>query len=331
MTHAPVHPTYENFAELESARMFAAVAAQAGGSNRWNHNGTPTPIDDQPIIRMNRDTLYSAAIIDVSQGATITIPDAGERYISVMLVNQGHYINRIIHQPGVHELTAEDLGSDFVLAAARILVDPEDPTDVAVVNELQSQFELTSVGGREHVLPEFDQEAFGTVRGAILELSKGMSDLSGAFGRKEDVDPIKHLLGTAMGWGGLPESEAFYLNVSPGLPVGEYELVIGDAPVDGFWSISLYNADGYFEENTLGAYSVNNITGVRNPDGTMTVRFSGSAFEAGSGSGAGSGADAASGGNILPIMDGWNYMVRMYRPRPEVVNGTWKFPTIEAR
>jgi hypothetical protein len=26
---------------------------------------------------------------------------------------------------------------------------------------------------------------------------------------------------------------------------------------------------------------------------------------------------------------GWNYMVRLYRPRPEILNGTWKFPTAQ--
>jgi hypothetical protein len=25
-------------------------------------------------------------------------------------------------------------------------------------------------------------------------------------------------------------------------------------------------------------------------------------------------------------VNGWNYMVRLYRPRPEILNGTWKFP-----
>lgn len=323
MAQSPQHVTFENFVRFESARMFAAIAGAAGGSNRWNHNGTPTPVTEQTVIRMNRDTLYSAAIIDVSQGATITIPDAGDRYVSVMLVSEDHYINRVLHEPGTHNLTAEELGSNFVLAAGRILVDPENAADVAEVNALQAQFGLSSVGGGEYALPAFDQDSFNSVRGAILELSKGLGGLERCFGRKEDVDPIRHLLGTAMGWGGLPETEAYYLNINPGLPVGEYELVVGDVPVDGFWSISLYNAEGFFQENPLGAYSVNNITGVRNADGTITVRFSGEAMNAPDGS--------SLEGNVLPIMDGWNYMVRMYRPRPEVLDGTWTFPTIEGQ
>jgi hypothetical protein len=30
--------------------------------------------------------------------------------------------------------------------------------------------------------------------------------------------------------------------------------------------------------------------------------------------------------NCLPIVAGWNYFVRLYRPRPQILNGTWKFP-----
>jgi hypothetical protein len=25
-------------------------------------------------------------------------------------------------------------------------------------------------------------------------------------------------------------------------------------------------------------------------------------------------------------MPGWNYTVRLYRPRPAILNGSWKFP-----
>jgi hypothetical protein len=28
-------------------------------------------------------------------------------------------------------------------------------------------------------------------------------------------------------------------------------------------------------------------------------------------------------------MDGWNYLIRLYRPRAEIRDGTWTFPAIE--
>ncbi|WP_235562482.1 DUF1214 domain-containing protein [Microbacterium sp. Root1433D1] len=313
MTDSSPVVTYANFARIETLRMFAAISANAGGANRWNHYRVPTPIDQQTIIRMNRDTLYSAAIIDVSEGTTITIPETGGRYVSVMLVSEDHFINRVIHDAGEHHLTAAELGSEFVLAAARILVDSDDPDDVATVDALQDQFSLTSTGGRELPALDYDADSFAQTRDAVLTLAKGLTNFEHAFGPADQVDPVRHLLGTASGWGGLPDQEAFYVNVEPGLPVGEYKLTVGEVPVDGFWSISMYNAEGYFEANDADRYSVNNVTGVRDADGSITVRFGGD----------------PSVPNALPLTEGWNYLVRLYRPRPEVLDGSWTFPSIE--
>jgi hypothetical protein len=286
--------------------MFTALAHGAGGSNRWKHNRTPTPIDAQPVIRMNRDTLYSINVLDVSQGATLTVPDAGDRYVSVMLVNEDHYINRILHDAGTYELTAEELGSDFVVAAARVLVDPTSAEDVAAVTAIQDAFVATSRAGREYVAAAYDPTTLEEVTKALKVLARGDADFSDAFGRKDEVERLSHLEGTAVGWGGLPQSEALYVNVSPRLPVGEYHLRVSDVPVDGFWSISVYNGDGFFEKNDSDAYSLNNITAQRDEDGAVTVRF-------------GTGPSAP---NTLPIVEGWNYLFRLYRPRPAALSWT---------
>ena len=90
-----------------------------------------------------------------------------------------------------------------------------------------------------------------------------------------------------------------------------YRLDIKDVPVDGFWSISLYNKDGYFQANPYNAYSLNSITSKKNADGGVTVQFGGCDGKI---------------QNCLPIMTDWNYMVRLYRPRAEILNGKWKFP-----
>ena len=90
-----------------------------------------------------------------------------------------------------------------------------------------------------------------------------------------------------------------------------YKLTVKDVPVDGFWSISLYNAQGYFEPNKENAYTLNNITAKKNADGSVTIQFGG--------------CDGKT-PNCLPIMKGWNYIVRLYRPRQEILNGSWKFP-----
>lgn len=87
-----------------------------------------------------------------------------------------------------------------------------------------------------------------------------------------------------------------------------------DVPVDVFWSIIVYNADGFIAENPVGRYSFNNVTAKPNKDGSITINFGGCD-------------DGRI--NCLPISEGWNYAIRMYEPRQEILDGSWKSPAIE--
>jgi hypothetical protein len=310
----PVAVNVDNFVRAESDRMFASLAAEAGGVNRIGHHRAPTPVEHQPVIRMNRDTLYSAAVVDISGGARLTIPDGGDRYVSVMVVTQDHHINRVFHDPGEHSLTVEEFETPWVAVAARILVDPADGDDVAAVNALQDRLSIVAASARPFEMPDYEAASFDATRAALLELARGLTGFDHAFGARGDVNPVRHLLATAAGWGGLPDAEARYIGVEPRLPVGEYQLTVRDVPVDGFWSISVYNREGYFEPNARGAYSVNNLTAKPNADGSVTVHFGGDDDHP----------------NLIPIMDGWNYTVRLYRPRAEVLDGSWTFPAVGA-
>lgn len=162
-------------------------------------------------------------------------------------------------------------------------------------------------------IPNWDKQSQDKVRGALLILGATMPKLTYAFGSKDEVDPVHHLIGSAAAWGGNPNKDAVYLNITPknNDGTGIYKLTVKDVPVDGFWSISVYNAQGYFEKNPYNAYSLNNITAKKNADGSITVQFGG--------------ADGKT-PNCLPIMPGWNYLVRLYRPRAEARDGTYKFP-----
>ncbi len=82
-------------------------------------------------------------------------------------------------------------------------------------------------------------------------------------------------------------------------------------PVDGFWSISVYNTKGYFEPNKENAYTLNNLTAKKNEDDSVRIQFGG--------------CDGKT-PNCLPITPGWNYIVRLYRPRDEILSGKWTFP-----
>jgi hypothetical protein len=65
-----------NFVRAESDRYFDDLLERSGRVNRWRHTRGPAPVENQLVVRMNRDTLYSSAIVDLSDGAELTIPNA---------------------------------------------------------------------------------------------------------------------------------------------------------------------------------------------------------------------------------------------------------------
>jgi hypothetical protein len=254
------------------------------------------------------------AVFDLDAGAvTITLPEAG-RFMSLIVIDEDHYVHGVYYGAGSHTLTGEQIGTRYGFATVRTLVKPDDPNDVAAVHTLQDAIKVEQSGGPgTFEVPNWDQAGLTKVRNALNVLVDTLPDLRRAFGSREEVDPIRHLLGTAWGWGGNPDKDALYLNIAPTRNDGTtvYKLNAKDVPVDAFWSITLYNAEGYIEKNPYDAYSLNSITATKSSDGSVSVQFGGCD------------------GNIpncLPTMKGWNYTVRLYRPRAEILNGTWKFP-----
>lgn len=305
----------DNFARAETAFQFDRVLTlvEGGAVNKFIHLREPTPLDQQNVIRMNRDTYYSAAIVDITEGATLTIPETEGRYVSAMIINEDHYNNKVYHKPGTYKLTMKEFGTPYVSVNLRILVDELDPEDVKKVWAIQDGITVEANSARPYTHPNYDKESYEATYKPLIELSRGMPETSMMFGKEEDVDKVRHLLGTAFGWGGLPEYEAFYLTIEPNLPVEAYEITVKDVPVDAFWSISVYNKEGYFQENEYKAYSMNNITGTPNDDGSFTVHFGGDPKSS----------------NYLHITEGWNYTVRLYMPRKEILEGEWIFPNVK--
>lgn len=306
--------TIDNFKRAESDLYFSTIAVKQNSLGKFYHYRELFSVDDQTVVRGNRDTVYSATILDLDAGpVTITMPDAGKRFMSLMAVNEDHYVFDVRYGGGKYSFTREKAGTRYILIGLRTLVDPTDPTDLNKVHALQDTIKVDQPGGPGNFeIPAWDQASQKKVRNALLVLAETIPDFSGAFGKKEDVDPVRHLIGTAAGWGGNPEKDAKYLNVVPAKNDGKtiYKLTVKDVPVEAFWSISVYNAAGYYEKNPQNAYTLNSITAKKEADGSVIIQFGGDGKAA----------------NSLPITKGWNYTVRLYRPGKEILDGTYKFP-----
>ena len=123
---------------------------------------------------------------------------------------------------------------------------------------MQDAIKISQPNAGKWEVPNWDPASQKKVRDALLVLGSTIPDFKGAFGAKGQVDPVRHLIGSALGWGGNPDKEATYLNITPSKNDGKtvYRLDVKDVPVDGFWSISLYNSEGYFQKNDASAYSL---------------------------------------------------------------------------
>ncbi|WKG06556.1 DUF1254 domain-containing protein [Mycolicibacterium sp. HK-90] len=308
----------DNFARAESDLYFAG-AVKDGGFGRFFHNRELTPIDHQIVIRQNRDTLYSAAVFDLDAGpVTITLPEAAGRFMSLQVISEDHYTTNVAYAPAEVTFSRDSVDTRYAIAAVRTLVDPGDTADLASVHALQDAITVSQADSGFFEIPQWDPVSQKTVRDALISLSTTLADTKSMFGPKYEVDPVRHLIGSAFAWGGNPERDALYLTVVPARndAATVHRLTVKDVPVDGFWSVTVYNKDGYFTPNAQNAYSVNNITAVKDPDGATTIQFGGSD-------------DGGGAINLLPVTEGWNYVVRLYRPGPEILDGSWKFPAAQ--
>lgn len=304
-----------NFVRAETDLYFGRTV-KAGGFGKLMHNRQMVPIEKQDVVRMNRDTLYSAGVFDLEAAPlTIDLPDTGKRFMSMQVISQDHYTIEVAYAPGQHTFTKDDVGTRYVLVIIRTLADPENKADLKAAAALQDAITVQQASTGTFEVQAWDKGSQDKVRNALIALG-ALGGTSVRFGKREEVDPVSHLIGTAIGWGGNPEEAAVYDIVVPRFNDGQtvHRLTVADVPVDGFWSLSVYNAKGYFEKNALNAYSINSLTARPNADGSVTVQFGGCRVPL---------------PNCLPIVKGWNYTVRLYRPRPEVVDGSWDFPAAQ--
>lgn len=312
-TRIAIPVTVDNFVRAESDTYVAALAKQ-GGLGKLLHRREPASIDDQTVIRLNRDTLYSSGVFDLDAGAvTIAMPDSGKRYMAMQVISEDHYVPAVFYGAGVHTLTRENVGTRYVVVGIRTLVDPTSSADIERVHKLQDSIKVSQTAPGKLELPNWDPVSQKKVRGALLVLASTIPDFKKAFGTKDEVDPVRRLIGAAAAWGGNPDKDATYLNFTPSQNDGKtvYRLNVKDVPVDAFWSVSVYNAQGYFEKNALNAYSLNDLTAKKSSDGSIPIQFGGC---------------GSSVPNCIPTVAGWNYTVRLYRPRTEILNGSWSFP-----
>ncbi|MDH3960546.1 MAG: DUF1214 domain-containing protein [Desulfuromonadales bacterium] len=282
---------------------------------KFHHSRKPYDVENQVTVRGNRDTLYSFGVWDLTSPITITLPETKGRYQSLMIVNQDHSIWGL-YGPKTGTLTEEKVGTRYVLLTIRTFADPNDEEGMKEAYRLQEAVVVEQADLGKFEVPDWKKDEVEKMRETINVVASTVTDTSKMFGKKEELDPVYWMLGAALGWGGLPAQAATYVNVVPEKNDGKtaYTLTAKDVPVDAFWSVTLYDEEGWMPINKYNAYSYNNVTAKKDKDGSITIHFGGDPEAK----------------NFLPIVPGWNYIVRLYKPKKEILDGSWTFPEPKA-
>jgi hypothetical protein len=303
----------QNYIRAESDMQFKGYASKAGGVGKILNMRDPYSVENQTTIRGNRDTLYSMGVFDLVEPVTIVKPDSPNRFQSLLVISQDEYNPVLKNGGGELTLSIDSVGTRYAMVLFRTFVDPNSPGDMKKAHALQDAIKIKQASPGKLELPDWDAASLLETRKLLNALALKVNSYPAAFGRKGEVDPIQHLMGSAFGWGGNPQRGAKYFNVTPKKNDGKtaYKLTMPkDVPVEAFWSVTVYNKDGFFTPNDLNAYSFNGITANKSADGTVTIHFGGNPNST----------------NYLPIVDGWNYIVRCYLPGWQIVEGNWTPP-----
>ena len=306
--------TPETYIRAETDAAFADFVRRAGGQVNTNaFVRKPTLLADQPVIRMNRDTLYGSAVIDTSGGATITVPKADDgRYLSVLVIDNDHYAPAVYYEPGTYQLPDD---TRYVLLLYRVqLLDDADPQDIAAANALQDQFIVQASSAVPFPAPQWDVDSMLALRRAYEpEFSAFAQFEPDWMGPRGAVNEETRHLAAAGAWGLFPERDAVYINYAgPTDASGCYTATYDIPETDAFWSITVYGSDGFMKSDR-NVINDRNVT--PNGDGTFTAFF---------------GSEAACGAkpNRVDITEGWNFLMRIYRPGPAVLSRQYTLPDV---
>ncbi|CAE8598148.1 unnamed protein product [Polarella glacialis] len=298
------------------------------------------PMHGQPVIRMNRDTLYSFLIVDLSTSAEVTFPDVGHRFLSLEMLSQGHDVFPSVYQPGEYLLTKDGCGcpppcSDTIqtgsactafgtrhaLIILRTLADAANASDIAAAHSAQDAFAVKQADAGKWEVPDWNQTELSRIRNILLDL-KAMSTAPVTFGfftGPEKIDHLYGLLNVAAGYGGArPKDQSYFFWNSDG-ESGDFAITVPEVPVEanGFWSITVYSQEGFMFANPSNYNSAAQGSQGRNPGGSTTVYFGGCDHPK---------RQKPSKAHCLPIQQGWGMIMRFFRPSEAILNGTWVPP-----
>jgi len=313
--HKAPHVDAYNYVRAETDIQMKGYSTAPFTFGQFTHGRKAYDVKHQVTLSGNRDTFYSFGVFDLSKSdLTIVLPDSKGRYMTLMPISQNHDVYRGLNAPGTYTFKQSEIGTRYIVFVVRILVNPNDPEDVKTVRNLQDAIVVKQKDkGDMSGLQDWNEDEMLVMREAYNTLGSTATSSARFFGVKCDNSYLDKAMGVAVGWGGMQQKDATYIPEQVEKNDGKtaYTITVPkDVPVDGFWSVTVYNQERFMVENEYNSYSFNSLTAKKNADGTTTLHFGGDPKAV----------------NYLYIPEGWLYIVRFYQPHQEILDGTWTFP-----
>jgi hypothetical protein len=293
----PKKVTLRNFVRAETAHHFTTQLRRAQ-LNTYHHEREPADPATPGTIRPNLDVLYSHAVVDVSEEATIAVAPSDEYQVD-QVIDENHYLVGVAYPGETLRVRNSQLsGGTHVYVLGRTAL----AGGIQRARELQDLRTIASRTANPYRPDRYDDASRRQV-GARLARRAGELDPVRAFGTRRSTDRDQHLLGTASGWGTLPVEHGRYVEgvaTSSGCDTWTFEVPPVDHARGGFYSVVKYDERGRLADDHSRMVGSEMM---RNGDGTVSVYFGDDTCVAR--------------GNVFRTTRGerFRYGMRLYRPR----------------
>ena len=304
--------------------MYQTQIERAGGINQWNHFPALAKAADHWVVSPNIDAMFSTAVVDARKGFTVTLPDVGERFMSLHVQDQYHTIVDYTWSAGKHSYKAEDIDTDYVLVAIRIGGDGTEADQQFIRENIQAKATIES-NSAIPFKPQFDPTITAEIRDKMMVQYEAMDDTYGTV--KYDIRAVdqweKWTYSITGGFGLSPENAAMYPVFAPkGIKANVcYEASFDKVPAEAFFSLTLYNFDKYMMSDEHNIISSNRRNFIARKDGGFDVVLGGMDCK--------KIADKRGVNFGYTPEDGWSGLLRAYRPDVKKMYN-YKMPELKA-
>lgn len=289
--------TLKNFVRAQTAHYFAAQLRRAP-LNAYHHDRVPVGLKNQAGPRANVDVLYSYAVVDATEQATVSVAPT-DLYQVAQVIDEQHYVVGVAYPGETLTVRSTDLsaGTHVYVLGRTALVE-----GVPRAHALQDTLRISAATANPYLPEDYDEASRRDVAARLDRLAAG-ADLSRAFGTPTTTDVEAHRIGTRLGWGGLPPEHGWYVEgtaTSSGCDIWTFDVPPVDVDRNGFYSVVRYGENGWLDSDHP---AIAGQTMGRNGDGTVSVYFGDDTCVAT--------------GNVIRTRAGqkFRYAMRLYRPR----------------